>query len=120
MIHDTKRTVWRYFPRADTRTTAEHVTNKAPRIPTEFPQPSGAYSEAARGAYAYYVTGRYDDAAKYFDRAVTLMPESPFPLYMRGWAKAKMGNQREADADLAEAARLKPDIAAAMAKSGWK
>jgi tetratricopeptide (TPR) repeat protein len=69
---------------------------------------------------AYRIAGRYDEALRYSNRAIALTPENPTFLYIRALVKAKLGQREAADADIGEAIRLKPNIAAMMEKAGIK
>ncbi|HKD46750.1 MAG TPA: tetratricopeptide repeat protein [Rhizomicrobium sp.] len=69
---------------------------------------------------AYYDAKHYEDAVRYYNRALQLMPNHPVLLYERGMAQSKLGNDSESKADFSAAERIEPNIAAQIAKTGMK
>ncbi len=52
----------------------------------------------------------WDLAVRDYDRAIKLEPRFAAALYGRGVAKEQMGDRAGADADIAEARKIDPDI----------
>ena len=53
--------------------------------------------------------GLYDEAVRYFDRAIDLNPRSPFPYHNRGLARMNLGQLELAAADFEKALELQPN-----------
>jgi tetratricopeptide (TPR) repeat protein len=58
----------------------------------------------------YLNAGQYDLAIQDFGQAIRLNPEDAWAFYGRGRAKQKMGDTAGANADIARALQLRPDI----------
>jgi tetratricopeptide (TPR) repeat protein len=69
---------------------------------------------------AYYDSKHYEDAVKYYNRGLQLMPNNPMLIYARGMAQSKLGKDSESKADFSAAERIDPNIAARMATAGMK
>ena len=54
------------------------------------------YTLNSRLAYVFYVTGRYGEALKYYNKVVVLYPGDLDMQLGMGWTQYKMGNAREA------------------------
>ena len=68
--------------------------------------------------WVYLRQGKYKKALADFDRSLGLQPEAAWPLYGRGLTQARLGNAEQAEADLAAARKLRPDIATLVAYAG--
>jgi tetratricopeptide (TPR) repeat protein len=62
--------------------------------------------------------GDYDKAIGDYDASLKLNPRNAWPLYGRGLAKIRKNSKTQGEADLAEAARLDPNIAGQFARRG--
>jgi Flp pilus assembly protein TadD len=62
--------------------------------------------------------GRDQEAFEALDACVKARAWDAEPLYGRGLARLRLGRKAEAEADMAEARRLRPDIAARYADFG--
>ena len=63
--------------------------------------------------FAYGTKGQHDRAIQDYDQAIKLDPSNADIFYARSLARAKTGDKKGADADLAAARRIDPDI-------GWR
>jgi tetratricopeptide (TPR) repeat protein len=59
---------------------------------------------------AYGAKGLHDRAIQDFDQAIKLDPSDADNFYERSLAKAKKGDKQGADADLAAARRIDPNV----------
>ena len=75
---------------------------------------SGGLRAAAAGIRSGLDPAEADRALADFDAALKLNPRCASSLYGRGVAKRAKGDRRGADADIAEAMRLQPDVAQTM------
>jgi len=62
--------------------------------------------------------GDYDKSIADFDDSLKLAPKNPEALYGRGVAELRKHNTPEGHADLAEASKLRPNIAAEFSRRG--
>jgi tetratricopeptide (TPR) repeat protein len=60
----------------------------------------------------------YDKAIADFDAALKTMPKNPFALYGRGVAKVRKNKMADGEADMAEAVKIAPHIAAPFSAQG--
>jgi hypothetical protein len=63
-------------------------------------------------AFVLYQQGDYKDAITAYDANLALHPRHADSLFMRGYAKGKLGDQAGKDADIAAAKAINPGIAA--------
>jgi len=80
-------------------------------------QPGEGGALNARGT-AYLKLDRLDLARADFDTALRTDPKNAFSLYGRGIAKGLKGDRSGADADIAAAKQISPDIAADFERYG--
>lgn len=71
--------------------------------------PKGYYVYYCKGV-ALYQQGQYQDAERNFDTSLKLNPEEADTYFMRGHVKSKLGDQAGADADIAAAIKLAPNV----------
>ena len=69
---------------------------------------------------AYYYGKQFDEAIKYYNRSLRLLPNYAVAIYLRGMANSKLGKDEESKADFSEAERIQPGIGAMIAKTGIK
>ena len=61
--------------------------------------------------------GLWDEAVRYFDRAIDLNPRSPFPYHNRGTSRMNLGQVDEASDDFSTALELQPNDHTALGGS---
>jgi hypothetical protein len=62
-------------------------------------------------AFVLYQQGKYQEALAAYDANLALHPKHVDSLFMRGFAKGKLGNQAGKDADIAAAKAINPGVA---------
>lgn len=61
-------------------------------------------------AFVLYQQGKYPDAVTAYDAALAAAPKRAASLFMRGYAKNKLGDKADGDADIAAAKAIQSDI----------
>jgi TolB-like protein/Tfp pilus assembly protein PilF len=104
---------WTYGGNPADRDKARDAINKARAIDPDFPE-----LYMAEGSYHYWGLLDYDNALRYLDKAIALMPSNAEAHMWKGWALRRAGQWEQAIESMQTAIKLNPRVVINLIETG--